>query len=67
MVKFRSPYIVLSSPSGGGKTTIARVLAKRYMNLVKSISATTRPNRAAINASVHGGVFPWWQQGSSVT
>jgi guanylate kinase len=43
--KFRSRYIVLSSPSGGGKTTIVRALINRYQNLVPSVSATTRPQR----------------------
>jgi guanylate kinase len=43
--KFRSRYIVLSSPSGGGKTTIVRALLNRYENLVASVSATTRPQR----------------------
>ena len=42
---FRSHYIVLSSPSGGGKTTIVRALVDRYENLEQSISATTRPQR----------------------
>ena len=26
-----------------------------------------RPMPAATTASVHGGVLPWWQHGSSVT
>lgn len=38
--------IVLSSPSGGGKTTIARMLMKRDRNIVRSISCTTRKPRA---------------------
>ena len=29
--------------------------------------ATTRPMPAAIKASLHGPVRPWWEQGSSVT
>jgi len=36
---------VLSAPSGGGKTTIARMLVKRYENVSISISATTREKR----------------------
>ena len=37
--------LVLSSPSGAGKTTIARTLLERDDNLALSISATTRPKR----------------------
>jgi len=36
---------VLSSPSGAGKTTIARNLLKNDPNLSSSISVTTRPQR----------------------
>ncbi|MDJ0610652.1 MAG: guanylate kinase [Kiloniellales bacterium] len=37
--------LVLSSPSGAGKTTISRALLDRDPNLELSISATTRPKR----------------------
>jgi len=37
--------LVLSSPSGAGKTTISRALLERDDNLTMSISATTRPKR----------------------
>jgi len=37
--------LVLSSPSGAGKTTISRVLLERDDNLTMSVSATTRPTR----------------------
>jgi guanylate kinase len=37
--------VVLSSPSGAGKTTIAGELLKRDANLTMSISLTTRPSR----------------------
>jgi|SRR6185295_4407102 len=37
--------IVLSSPSGGGKTTIAHRLLKRDRNIVRSVSCTTRKPR----------------------
>jgi len=37
--------LVLSSPSGAGKTTIARALLRRDGALVISVSATTRPPR----------------------
>jgi len=38
--------IILSSPSGGGKTTIARMLLARRSDVGYSISCTTRPPRA---------------------
>ncbi len=37
--------LVLSSPSGAGKTTISRELLARDDNLTMSVSATTRPPR----------------------
>jgi guanylate kinase len=37
--------LVLSSPSGAGKTSISRELLNRESNLVLSVSATTRPMR----------------------
>jgi guanylate kinase len=45
MTKCTSPYIVLSAPSGAGKTTLARKLVGRNHNLKISVSATTRPKR----------------------
>jgi guanylate kinase len=42
----RGLLIVLSSPSGGGKTTIARLLLKRDKNIVRSVSCTTRKPRS---------------------
>lgn len=36
---------VLSSPSGAGKTTIAREIQKREKDLALSVSVTTRPKR----------------------
>ena len=39
-------YIILSSPSGAGKTTIARKLVKKDKNLKLSISYTTRIKRS---------------------
>ncbi len=41
----RGLMLVLSSPSGAGKTTISRELLKREPNLVMSVSATTRSPR----------------------
>ena len=43
--------IVLSSPSGAGKTTICRKVVKRDRNIGYSVSATTRPKRPE---EVHG-------------
>lgn len=45
MQKFQSRFIVLSAPSGGGKTTIAKMLVKRHDEMSISISATTREKR----------------------
>jgi guanylate kinase len=41
----RGLMLVLSSPSGAGKTTISRELLRREPNLAMSISATTRAKR----------------------
>ncbi|HEX4936570.1 MAG TPA: guanylate kinase [Gemmatimonadaceae bacterium] len=43
--------LILSSPSGGGKTTIARMLLQRREDVGYSISCTTRGPR---NGEVHG-------------
>jgi len=41
-----SPFpLILSSPSGGGKTTIARLLLERRPDVGYSVSCTTRPPR----------------------
>ena len=41
----RGVMLVLSSPSGAGKTTISRLLLERDSNLTMSVSVTTRPKR----------------------
>ena len=41
----RGLMLVLSSPSGAGKSTISRALLDRDPNLTMSVSATTRPAR----------------------
>ena len=41
----RGLMLVLSSPSGAGKTTISRALLERDGNMSMSVSATTRPKR----------------------
>ena len=38
--------VVISAPSGGGKTTLCQELLKSQPNLVRSISLTTRPPRS---------------------
>lgn len=44
-VKKSPSIIVMSSPSGGGKSTIAKHLMKKVPSLKFSVSATTRPMR----------------------
>ncbi|MFQ6017918.1 MAG: guanylate kinase [Kiloniellaceae bacterium] len=44
-IKRRGLMLVLSSPSGAGKTTISRELRAQENNLTLSISVTTRPMR----------------------
>jgi guanylate kinase len=41
----RPLLVVISSPSGGGKTTICRELLRRHPDYLYSISTTTRPPR----------------------
>lgn len=41
----RPLLVILSSPSGGGKTTICRELLRRHPDYLHSVSATTRPPR----------------------
>lgn len=41
----RGIMLILSSPSGAGKTTISRHLLERESNLTLSVSVTTRPKR----------------------
>lgn len=45
MVERRGLMLVLSSPSGAGKTSISRELLSRDKNLFMSVSATTCPKR----------------------
>ncbi len=45
--------LVLSSPSGAGKSTISRALLERNPDLTMSISATTRPMRSSEEDGVH--------------
>lgn len=50
-VKRRGLMLVLSSPSGAGKTTISRILLDKEKDLTLSVSATTRKKRPG---EVHG-------------
>ncbi len=43
----RGRLIVISAPSGSGKTTIARAIMQKYPAMLFSVSATTRQPRAA--------------------
>jgi guanylate kinase len=70
----RGLLIVLSSPSGAGKSTIARMLLKADPQITMSISATTRPKRpgerddadyhfvddAGFDAMIAAGEFVEW-------
>ena len=44
-IRRRGSMLVLSSPSGAGKTTISRRLLQRDSGLILSVSLTTRPMR----------------------
>jgi guanylate kinase len=44
-IKRRGMMLVLSSPSGAGKTTLSRKLLETDKGIVMSVSATTRPPR----------------------
>jgi guanylate kinase len=46
--------LIISAPSGAGKTTLCRALLERFPNMKESISYTTRPPRAG---EVHGGDY----------
>lgn len=41
----KGKIIAVSSPSGGGKTTIVKRILKEFPELIFSVSATTRPKR----------------------
>jgi guanylate kinase len=51
-IRRRGFMLVLSSPSGAGKTTISRLLLERDADLSISVSVTTRPKRPGEVAGV---------------
>lgn len=53
LVQRRGLLLVLSSPSGAGKSTIATTLLDSEDNLVLSVSATTRPKRPGEEDGTH--------------
>ncbi len=53
MSETKGKIIVISSPSGGGKTTIVRKILSEFPEIVFSVSATTRPKRPDEIDGVH--------------
>lgn len=52
-IKRRGLMLVLSSPSGAGKSTIARILLEEVADLTLSVSVTTRQRRGSEIDGVH--------------
>ncbi len=44
-IELKGVPIVISAPSGAGKTTVCKLLSKNFKNIEYSVSATTRPPR----------------------
>jgi guanylate kinase len=44
-IKNKGALVVLSSPSGGGKTTVCQRILKKHKDYIYSVSATTREKR----------------------
>lgn len=53
MTDNKGKIIVISSPSGGGKTSIVRRILSEFPEIVFSVSATTRPKRPDEINGVH--------------
>lgn len=53
MAESKGKIIVVSSPSGGGKTTIVRKILEEFPEIIFSVSATTRPKRPDEKNGVH--------------
>src|SRR5437763_1137465 len=68
-------FIIRAALATAPSTTSTRIPSSRSMpsprplafSLGSSLATTTRASRASTIASVHGGVRPWWQHGSSDT
>jgi guanylate kinase len=46
-------YVTIAGPSGGGKSTLCKMLINRYHNVVHSVSNTTRKKREGEQEGVH--------------
>lgn len=53
MFEKKGKIFVISSPSGGGKTTIVRKILSEFPEIIFSVSATTRPKRPDEIDGVH--------------
>lgn len=53
MSEKKGKIFVISSPSGGGKTTIVRRILSEFPEIIFSVSATTRPKRSDEIDGVH--------------
>lgn len=53
MSEKKGKIFVISSPSGGGKTTIVRKILSEFPEIIFSVSATTRPKRPDEIDGVH--------------
>ena len=52
-IKSKETLVVLSSPSGGGKTTICQRILKNHKDFICSVSATTRERRRGEKQGKH--------------
>jgi guanylate kinase len=50
--------VIISSPSGGGKSTVIRRLRERHTEFLYSLSVTTRPRRRGERNGVHYRFLP---------
>lgn len=53
MDKYKNFLIILSSPSGNGKSTLTNMLLEKYNNIKLAVSATTRQPREGEKNGVH--------------
>ena len=44
-IEIKNKIIIISSPSGAGKTTLCKMLLKKIKNIILSISYTSRSKR----------------------